>query len=73
MSNRAQPDAVEGPRTSAPFKPIDRSLLLALRAPVCCLLISSLLCGCASGLMSMPGAAMMASRFSKDDEKKKVT
>ena len=72
MSNRAQPDAVEGPRTSAPFKPIDRSLLLALRAPVCCLLISSLLCGCASGLMSMPGAAMMASRFSKDDEKKKA-
>ena len=70
MSNRAQPDAVEGPRTSAPFKPIDRPLLLALRAPLCCLLVSSLLCGCASGLMSMPGAAMMASRFSKDDEKK---
>ncbi len=70
MSNRAQPDAVEGPRTSAPFKPINTPLLLALRAPVCCLLISSLLCGCASGLMSMPGAAMMASRFSKDDEKK---
>ena len=72
MSNRAQPDAVEGPRTSAPFKPIDKPLLLALRAPLCSLLISSMLCGCASGLMSMPGAAMMASRFSKDDEKKKA-
>lgn len=70
MSKRAQPDAVEGPHTSAPFEPFDKSLLLALRAPLCCLLISTMLCGCASGLMSMPGAAMMANRFSKSDEKK---
>lgn len=70
MSNRAQPAAAEGPRTSAPSKPLDRSLLPAFKAPLCCLLISTMLCGCASGLMSMPGAAMMANRFSKDDDKK---
>ena len=70
MSNRAQPAAAEGPQTSAPPKLFDKSFMLTLRAPLCCLLISSLFCGCASGLMSMPGAAMMASRFSKDDEKK---
>ncbi len=33
---------------------------------VSCLLISTILCGCASGLMSMPGAGLMADRFSKD-------
>lgn len=70
MSNHAQPAAAEGPRTSEPSKLLDRSLWPVFRAPLCCLLISSLLCGCASGLMSMPGAAMMANRFSKDDEKK---
>jgi hypothetical protein len=70
MSNRTQPAAAEGPQTSAPPKRFDNSFLLTLRAPLCCLLISSLFCGCASGLMSMPGAAMMANRFSKSDEKK---
>ncbi len=70
MSNLAQPPAAEGLRTSAPPSQFDKSILVILRAPLCCLLISSLLCGCASGLMSMPGAAMMASRFSKADEKK---
>ena len=70
MSNRAQPAAAEGLHASAPSKPLDKSLFQAFRAPLCCLLISSMLCGCASGLMSMPGAAMMANRFSKDDEKK---
>ncbi len=69
MSNRAQPAAAEGPQTSAPPSHFDKSLLMTLRAPLCCLLISSLFCGCASGLMSMPGAAMMASRFSKDEKK----
>ena len=42
----------------------------AWHGSLCCLLISSILCGCASGLMSMPGAAMLSERFSKDDEKK---
>jgi hypothetical protein len=70
MSNRAQPAAAEGPQTSAPQKRFDKSFPVTLRAPLCCLLISSLFCGCASGLMSMPGAAMMANRFSKTDEKK---
>lgn len=70
MSNRAQPAAAEGLRTSAPPSQFDKSFLTRLRAPLCCLLISSVLCGCASGLMSMPGAAMMADRFSKSDEKK---
>jgi hypothetical protein len=70
MSNHAQPAAAEGPQTSAPQKRFDKSFLLTLRTPLCCLLISSLFCGCASGLMSMPGAAMMANRFSKSDEKK---
>ena len=70
MSNHAQPDAAEGPRPIAPSPQFDQTLLQAFKAPLCCLLISSMLCGCASGLMSMPGAAMMASRFSKDDEKK---
>ena len=37
-------------------------LLLA----VACLMTSSLLCGCASGLMTMPGAALLANRFSGD-------
>ena len=42
----------------------------AWHGSLCCLLISGILCGCASGLMSMPGAAMLSERFSKDDEKK---
>ena len=33
---------------------------------VACLMTSSLLCGCASGLMTMPGAALLANRFSGD-------
>ena len=70
MSNLAQPPAAEGLRTSAPPSQFDKSILEILRAPLCCLLISSLFCGCASGLMSMPGAAMMGNRFSKAEEKK---
>lgn len=69
MSNPVQP-AAESLRTSEFPSPFDKPLLVTLRAPLCCLLISSLFCGCASGLMSMPGAAMMANRFSKADEKK---
>lgn len=45
-----------------PGSPLQRSL--------CCLLTSVILCGCASGLMNMPGAAMMANRFAKDDDEK---
>lgn len=70
MSKLAQPPAAEGLCTSAPPSQFDKSVLAILRAPLCCLLISSLFCGCASGLMSMPGAAMMANRFSKAEEKK---
>jgi len=40
-----------------------------LAAPVVCLLLSTLLCGCAAGLMSMPGAAMLADRFGSDKER----
>ncbi|MBC7967846.1 MAG: flagellar basal body P-ring protein FlgI, partial [Fuerstia sp.] len=40
-----------------------------LAKPVICLLTSTLLCGCASGLMSMPGAAMLADRFGSDKER----
>lgn len=43
------------------------SLLLA----IVCLLTSSLMCGCASGLMTMPGASMLANRFSGDTDKSK--
>jgi len=35
---------------------------------VICLLASTLLCGCAAGLMSMPGAGMLADRFGGDKE-----
>jgi hypothetical protein len=49
-------------RQYLPGSPLQRSL--------CCLLTSVILCGCASGLMNMPGAAMMANRFAKDDEEK---
>ncbi len=35
---------------------------------VLCLLTSTLLCGCAAGLMSMPGATMLADRFGSDKE-----
>jgi hypothetical protein len=38
-----------------------------------CLLTSTLLCGCASGLMSVPGAAMLADRFGSDKEPKAAT
>lgn len=44
----------------------------SLSAALCCLLASSLICGCASGLMSMPGASMMANRFSKDAKAEKA-
>lgn len=37
---------------------------------VICLLASTLLCGCAAGLMSMPGAGMLADRFGGDKEPK---
>lgn len=37
---------------------------------VICLLTSTLLCGCAAGLMSMPGAGMLADRFGGDKEPK---
>lgn len=43
----------------------------SLQRSVCCLLLSSLLCGCASGLMSLPGASMMANRFSRDADRNK--
>ncbi|MFN9720025.1 MAG: flagellar basal body P-ring protein FlgI [Planctomycetota bacterium] len=43
-----------------------RSWLTSMPMAVSCLLISTVLCGCASGLMSMPGAGLMANRFSKD-------
>ena len=41
----------------------------ALAASVACMLLSTLLCGCAAGLMSMPGAAMLADRFGSDKER----
>ncbi|MDA1229167.1 MAG: flagellar basal body P-ring protein FlgI [Planctomycetota bacterium] len=37
---------------------------------VVCLLASCLLSGCATGLMSMPGAGMLANRFGSDKEEK---
>jgi len=37
-------------------------------AAIICLLTSTLLCGCASGLMSLPGAAMLADKFGSDKE-----
>ncbi|MCX7388300.1 MAG: flagellar basal body P-ring protein FlgI [Planctomycetales bacterium] len=43
-----------------------------LAAPIVCLLSSTLLCGCAAGLMSMPGAAMLADRFGSDKDEEKV-
>ena len=36
---------------------------------VICLLTSTFLCGCAAGLMSMPGAGMLADRFGSDKDK----
>ena len=41
-----------------------------LALSVVCLLSSTLLCGCAAGLMSMPGAGMLADRFGSDKEPK---
>ena len=41
-----------------------------LALTVACLLTSSLLSGCAAGLMSMPGASMLADRFGSDKESK---
>ena len=40
-----------------------------LAVPFVFLLSSTLLCGCAAGLMSMPGAAMLADRFGSDKER----
>ena len=37
---------------------------------VICLLTSTLFCGCAAGLMSMPSAGMLADRFGSDKESK---
>ena len=37
---------------------------------ILCLLTSTLLSGCAAGLMSMPGAAMLVDRFGSDKEPK---
>lgn len=36
----------------------------------CTLILAAMLCGCTSGLMSMPGAAMFPDRFSKNDAEK---
>src|SRR5687768_6435751 len=48
----------------------------AMQRAVFCLMASFSLCGCATGLMSLPGAAMMADRFSgiadKDEETSKA-
>ena len=41
-----------------------------LAMAVICLLTSTLVCGCATGLMTMPGAAMLADRFGSDKEPK---
>ncbi len=41
-----------------------------LALSIVCLLTSTLLCGCAAGLMSMPGAGMLADRFRSDKESK---
>ena len=62
----ARTSRVQSHRESRTAQGFRKSMLRSLS----CLLLSSLLCGCATGLMSMPGAAMLASRFSKDDEKK---
>ncbi len=43
-----------------------------LGTAVVCLMLSSLLCGCAAGLMSMPGAAMLADRFGGEKEPKET-
>jgi len=64
MSNPANPalsDDLTGPEQSTVNRRLQTS---ALQRSLCCLLISWTLCGCASGLMSLPGAAMMADRFS---------
>lgn len=50
----------------------NRAALRLFLRPLTCLMISTLMCGCASGLMSMPGASMLSERFSKDDEQKKA-
>ncbi len=41
-----------------------------LALAVVCLLTSTLFCGCAAGLMSMPGAGMLTDRFGSDKEPK---
>ncbi len=53
------------------------SVLIVLRSrmtALACLLLATMLCGCAGGLMSMPGAAALSDKFSwdkkKDDEAK---
>ena len=43
-----------------------------LAATIVCLLSSTLFCGCAAGLMAMPGAAMLADRFGSDKDEEKV-
>ena len=61
------PDSNQGPIQTRNRDHSKRKYGLA--APVVCLLSSTLLCGCAAGLMSMPGAAMLADRFGSDKER----
>ena len=63
-------------RTESPCNPIanipslDRSTAAAnpLLPAVCSLLIASLFCGCASGLMGIPAAGILADRFSGESK-----
>ncbi len=61
------PDSNQGPIPTRNRNHSKRKYGLA--APVVCLLSSTLLCGCAAGLMSVPGAAMLADRFGSDKER----
>ncbi|MFO0977361.1 MAG: flagellar basal body P-ring protein FlgI [Planctomycetaceae bacterium] len=51
---------------------LHHSITIVLRSRMMattCLLLATLLCGCAGGLMSMPGAAALSDRFSRDKKK----
>lgn len=73
MSNRQLhlPSSLDSVRNHC-IAPVSLRWLSSRSAALCCLLASTLFCGCASGLMSMPGAAMMANRFSKDSKEEKA-
>ncbi len=60
-------DCNQGPIQTRHLARSDKQFGLA--AAIVCLLTSTLLCGCAAGLMSMPGAAMLADRFGSDKER----